>query len=131
MIRTLLRAVFKWPVVVLVGTMLGFSVAGSVICAVMRPGSREGRFRLGFDGIFALEVVVKSTGPAEAAPGDPPPATGPGLRPGEVPAILAARAPAYECPVCGTTDPYAYVRCQWAGCTDGRDYAGRRARGEV
>lgn len=27
----------------------------------------------------------------------------------------------YECPICGSSDPYAYTRCMRAGCTDGRD----------
>lgn len=27
----------------------------------------------------------------------------------------------YECPVCGSDDPFAHMRCMRAGCTDGRD----------
>lgn len=28
---------------------------------------------------------------------------------------------AYNCPVCGHTDPNAYQRCSHGGCPDGRD----------
>jgi hypothetical protein len=38
---------------------------------------------------------------------------------------------AYSCPVCGVRDPNAYLRCNRPDCTDGRDYPGRVARGEV
>ena len=30
-------------------------------------------------------------------------------------------AKAYSCPVCGVSDPNAYLRCSRADCTDGRD----------
>ena len=29
--------------------------------------------------------------------------------------------PIYRCPVCGVTDPRAYLRCSRPDCTDGRD----------
>jgi rubrerythrin len=35
------------------------------------------------------------------------------------PTVLWPRV--YECPVCGSTDPSAYVRCNRPDCTDGRD----------
>lgn len=37
-----------------------------------------------------------------------------------MPAEVAATRP-YTCPVCKTTDPHGYLRCQYAGCLDGRD----------
>lgn len=32
-----------------------------------------------------------------------------------------AAAPQYQCPVCSSLDPNAYLRCNRPDCTDGRD----------
>lgn len=38
-------------------------------------------------------------------------------------ALAGEKPPAKEycCPECSSNDPNKYVRCQWAGCPDGRD----------